>query len=50
MSYLCSAIKNEHITHTTMETKNTNNIKSSWDEYWRNRLAEYYSTARYTGD
>lgn len=35
-----------------METKNTTttNTKSTWDEYWANRLADYYSTARYTGD
>lgn len=36
-----------------METKNLNNTnqnQSSWDEYWQSRLAEYYATARYTGD
>lgn len=37
-----------------METKNINNNnqnqKSSWDEYWRKSISEYYATSRYTGD
>ena len=36
-----------------METKNLNNRTqkdNSWEEYWRNSIAEYYATARYTGD
>jgi hypothetical protein len=39
MSYLCTSKQGEQ---QTMETKNTNltETKSSWDEYWQNRLAE----------
>ena len=34
-----------------METNiNSKNEKSTWDEYWANRIDEYYRTARYTGD
>lgn len=35
-----------------MEANNTNtrNEQNTWDEYWQSRLAEYYATARYTGD
>ena len=33
-----------------METKKTNTEKSQWDEYWAQRIDEYYRTSRYTGD
>ena len=35
-----------------METKNTNHTetKSRWDEYWANRIDEYYRTSGYKGD